>query len=122
MAYWNWTKERGGIRMRKLTAGGLVLLAGFALLMGAATPAAAQEQLTDEERAKANNPIASLSAINLQNFYSPSLWDVPDVSANTFYIRAAFPIWRTLTRASLPFASVPTSSTSSVTGLSPDNS
>jgi len=104
--------------MRKLTASGLALLAVFALLVGSTTPAAAQEQLTDEERARANNPIASLSAINLQNFYSPSLWDVPDVSLNTFYIRAAFPIWRTLTRASLPFASVPTSSTSSVTGLS----
>jgi len=105
-------------RRRVVAVWGLVLLACFALSVGAATPAAAQEKMTDEERARANNPVASLSAINLQNFYTGALWDVPDVSSNIFYIRVAFPLWRTVTRASLPFASAPTSLTTSETGLS----
>jgi len=117
-------RNNGLERRTVFTVWGLMLLACVALLVGAATPAAAQEdltshvgELTDEERARANNPIASLSAINLQNFHTGSLWDVPDVSLNTFYIRAAFPLWRTISRASLPFNQIPTSLTTSETGL-----
>ena len=104
-------------KRKSLTAQKLVLLAGFALLVGAATPAAAEEELSEEAKAQANNPLAAMSAFNLQNFYSPSLWNVPELSTNTFYFRAAFPLGRTLTRASLPLSSRPTSLTTSEAGL-----
>ncbi len=115
-----------GTQIRKrtsVTADALALLAVFVLFLGTATTAAAQEEMSEEERAaaiaraQANNPLASAYALNFQNFYSPSLYGVPDRSANTFYIRAAIPIGRTLTRASLPLATRPSSPTEAQSGL-----
>jgi hypothetical protein len=108
------------VRNRKsVTARGLALLACTVLILGTATTAAAQEGPSAEERARAqaNNPLASAYALNFQNFYSPSLYGVPDQSANTFWIRTAIPMGRTLTRASLPLATRPSSATESQSGL-----
>ncbi len=87
------------------------------LLLLTATTAAAQDEPSAAERAQANNPLASAYALNFQNFYSPSLYGVPDQSANTFWIRTAIPVGRTLTRASLPLATRPSSTTESQAGL-----
>lgn len=100
----------------------IALLAGLVMLLGTSAPAAAQEeQLTEEERVKiraqANNPLASMNALNFQNFYSSALYGLPDRTANTFYIRAAVPIGRTLTRASLPLATRPSGPTEAESGL-----
>ncbi len=54
----------------------------------------------------ANNPLANLVALNLQNFYAPSLSEVPDASLNTFVIRAVTPVWRLLPRFTLPFVNL----------------
>ncbi len=104
---------------KSVTAGGLALLAGVVLFLGTATTVPAQEEQSAEEqaRAQANNPLAGAYALNFQNFYSPSLYGVPDRSANTFWIRTAIPVGRTLTRASLPLATRPSSATESQSGL-----
>ena len=105
-------------RNNSVKASALVLLAGVALLLATATTAAAQEQTAEERaRAQANNPLASMYALNFQNFYAPSLYGIPDQSVNTLWLRGAFPIGRTLTRASLPLATRPTSATASQAGL-----
>ncbi len=88
---------------------------GFcALTLGTATIASAQSA---EEMAQANNPLAGAYAINMQNYYASSLYGVPDESTNTFWVRGAIPIGRTLTRASIPLATRPTGSADSESGL-----
>ena len=99
------------------TPGGLGLLLSCALSLAIAAPLAAQEKLSETAMAQANNPLAAASALNLQNYYASSLYGVPDRSTNTFWMRAAVPIGRTLTRASLPLATRPSSSTESAAGL-----
>jgi hypothetical protein len=54
----------------------------------------------------ANNPLANLIALNLQNFYAPSLSEVPDASLSTFVLRAVTPVWRLLPRFTLPFVNL----------------
>ncbi len=75
--------------------------------IGLAAPAQAQSA---EELAKANNPLASMTAFNLQNYYVPTLYGIPDRKANTFWFRYAKPILngKVLVRASLPLSTVPT--------------
>jgi hypothetical protein len=106
------------MRKSKLaTAEALALLACVVLLLGTATTAAAQEEAAAAARAQASNPLASSYALNFQNFYTPGLYGVPDRSANTFWVRTAIPIGRTLTRASLPLATRPSSATEAQAGL-----
>ena len=104
-------------KSRSVTAEALALLAGVVLFLGTATTAVAQEEAAAAARAQANNPLASSYALNFQNFYTPGLYGVPDRSANTFWVRTAIPIGRTLTRASLPLATRPSSTTESQAGL-----
>ena len=106
-------------KSKSVTAEALALLAGGVLLLGTATTAAAQEQeaAEDQARTQANNPLASAYALNFQNFYTPGLYGVPDQSANTFWVRTAIPIGRTLTRASLPLATRPSTATEAESGL-----
>lgn len=64
-----------------------------------------------EAMKQANNPLASFTTLNLQNYYMPEL-DETDGTANTLWIRYATPFrlfkgdW--LLRASLPVQRVPT--------------
>ncbi len=104
-------------KSKSVTAEALALLAGVVLFLGTATTAAAQEEASAETRAQANNPLASAYALNFQNFYSAPLYGVPDRSANTFWVRTAIPIGRTLTRASLPLATRPSTDTEAESGL-----
>ena len=98
-----------------ITAMGLML--GFILWLGAPATAEAQEAASAAAMAQANNPLAGAYALNLQNYYAGSLYGVPDRSSNTFWARAAVPIGRTLTRASLPLATRPSSPTEAQAGL-----
>lgn len=82
--------------------------------IGLASTALAQ---SEEEMAQANNPLAGAYALNLQNYYATSLYGVPDETLNTFWIRGAVPIGRTLTRASLPLATRPTGGPDSQSGI-----
>ena len=84
----------------------IVGLVAAALL--SANSAAAAQEASAEELAKANNPLADMKAFNLQNYYIPKLYGVPDEVANVFWLRAAAPTGPILWRASLPFSTVPT--------------
>jgi hypothetical protein len=105
------------VKGRARPANTLVLLVSCALSIGIAAPLNAQQEATAEEMAQANNPLASKYSLNLQNYYAPSLYGVPDQSTNTMWIRGVIPISRTVTRASLPLATRPSGSTESVSGL-----
>ena len=67
--------------------------------------------------AKANNPLADMNAINLQNYYVPSLYGVPDQTSNTLNLRGIMVTGRHIIRATLPVSTVPTGRTTSVSGL-----
>jgi hypothetical protein len=57
---------------------------------------------TADEVKEANNPLASLAAFNLQNYYASQLSELADASANTFLLRFAAPFGPLLARATLP--------------------
>lgn len=111
--------------MRRVLVGGrttapialMGLMLGFILCLGAPASAEAQEGPSEAAMAQANNPLAGAYALNLQNYYAGSLYGVPDRSSNTFWARAAIPIGRTLTRASIPLATRPSSPTEAQAGL-----
>ena len=65
-----------------------------------------------EQVNKANNPLADLIAVNLHNYYSPRLNEVPDESANTMWLRMVTPYWRLIPRVSLPIQVAPVADTS----------
>ena len=100
-----------------------VLLATFA----GATPGFAQEDAQAQAdaqasaEAQANNPLANMTAFNLQNYYIPDLSELDDQNANTLWFRYARPFklfdsnW--LMRASLPISRVPTGPGTTTSGL-----
>jgi hypothetical protein len=79
-----------------------------------APPAAAG---ADAALANANNPLANMTAFNVQNYWLSSLYDT-DATASTAWLRFAKPIGRVLVRASLPLntISVPGAGTTSGVG------
>lgn len=104
----------------KQPAGLFLTLALSILLMSFAAPGssvAAQGELSAEDMANANNPLADMRAFNLQNYYIPKLYGVDNEVANTFWFRAVAPLGRWLTRASLPLSTVPTGQADPQSGL-----
>ena len=78
----------------------------------------ARQEASAQELKDANNPLANMKAVNLQNYYIPNLYGLPDQSANTFWIRGAGGFGRWFARASLPISTVPTTTASDpVSGL-----
>lgn len=69
----------------------------------------------------ANNPLADMVSVSLQNYYFPKLNGLPDDSANTFWLRLVTPFWKIIPRISLPIRVVPsvdpTAADASITGL-----
>jgi len=68
-------------------------------------PLAAQSA---EEVKQANNPLATITSVNIHEYYVSTLYGVPDQTAGTLYLRVAKPLGRVLVRASLPMPTVPT--------------
>lgn len=99
---------------------GLILLF-FLLFIGSCFQTFAQEDTKPDEdidaEVQANNPLASMKTVNLQNYYVPNLAGLPDATSNTMWLRYAQPIGRFLLRASLPFPTVPTGNQTTETGL-----
>lgn len=95
-----------------------------ALLAGIALICASQIAPADEDEAnaagQANNPLANMTAFNLQNYYIGELTESDD-SANQFWLRYAKPFslgetdW--LLRASLPINTFPSMAGGNVTGI-----
>lgn len=67
------------------------------------------QALSEEEAKKANNPLADSKALNLQNYYVPSIYDDADLKANSLLIRYAMPFakGKILVRATLPLSTNP---------------
>jgi hypothetical protein len=83
----------------------------------AAMPTVAQEEASEEDLKQANNPLASVTAFNVQNYYIPELTGLPDETANTAWLRYVTPFGRWLFRASLPISTVPIGGGESESGL-----
>jgi hypothetical protein len=81
------------------------------------TIASAQETPNADEVAKANNPLAPITAINFQNYYLPTLYLLPEQHANTLQLRGIFATTKMIVRATLPVSTAPTSILESVSGL-----
>jgi len=71
----------------------------------------------DDSAAQANNPLASFTAFNIQNYYIPELTELPDNTANMLWLRYARPLGDWLVRASLPISNVPISQTMTDSGI-----
>lgn len=65
---------------------------------------------------EANNPLALLVSTNIHAYVVPTLKGLPDTSATNSFLRLSVPIWRVLTRVSLPLSNI-SSPGSSVTGV-----
>jgi hypothetical protein len=95
------------VRVIKLSAAAALCI----LVLGFARAPSAQQSSGASDVAQANNPLANMTAFNIQQYYIGEITD-SDQSANQFWLRYARPFklgrskW--LMRASLPFNSYPT--------------
>ena len=116
---WRVRVERPGRAARST----LATVAALVLTCTAAGTIEAQEAgphkggVDESTVAKANNPLANMNAINLQNYYNPSLYGVPDSTSNTLNLRGVMVSGRQIIRATLPVSTVPTGQTTSASGL-----
>lgn len=85
-------------------------------LFALAVPVSARAQ-SAAEVAKANNPLAPVTAVNLHNYFIPTLYGVPDQSANAMMLRGVFATSRMILRGTLPLSTVPSGSGDAVSGL-----
>jgi len=93
----------------------LMMAAIPVFLFSLASPAIAQQS---QAEADANNPLASFTAFNVQNYYVPSLTELDGQNANTLWLRYAKPLFgKLLLRASLPVSRVPTGIGTTKSGL-----
>jgi hypothetical protein len=83
-----------------------LLTAMFSITGIIALPAHAGD-VSAQELARTNNPLASMKIFNLHNYYTSGWTGLPDETANTFRLRYAQPVGKFLMRASLPFPTLP---------------
>lgn len=76
----------------------------FVLVLGLGGSVARAQ--TAEEVAAANNPLARINAINLHNFYSPSIYGAPNATLNDFLFQPVFARPRMIFHVTLPLATV----------------
>lgn len=74
------------------------------VVVGAASVGLAQ---TAAEVAKANNPLAPVTAINFHDYYASALYGVADQSANAMLLRPVLATSRMIVRGTLPLSTVP---------------
>lgn len=72
---------------------------------------------SESDVAVANNPIAPMNAIYLQNYYQPSLSSQPQSNADAFYLRTLFVSGRQIIRGTLPVARTQTDLINQVSGI-----
>jgi hypothetical protein len=82
----------------------------FALAIPLLVSAQEKPALSEAEIARANNPLANTKAINLQNYYVPTIYGSSNLTANTFLLRYVTPFakGKILVRVTLPFVNTPT--------------
>ena len=106
------TQNPRALSMRSLRK---VALASF--LFAASLTAQEEEKEGSSAAVDANNPLASITAFNVQNYYVPELSGLDDAKANTFWLRYAKPFGKWLFRASLPTSRVPIPGGGNTSGL-----
>ena len=79
---------------------------------------ASAQQPTEEELKQANNPLANFVAFNVQDYYVPELYGLPDDTSNTLWLRGVVPVGRWIIRASAPVPTVPSSDPGSLDSIS----
>lgn len=77
-----------------------------AAVLGMLFGAAAARAQTAAEVAAANNPLAPITAINLQNYYVPTIYGSPDSTANTMLLRGVIGTESMILRATLPLSTI----------------
>jgi hypothetical protein len=67
------------------------------------------QALSEEEVKKANNPLADSKALNLQNYYIPSIYDDAGLKANSLLVRYSMPFakGKVLVRFTMPLSTNP---------------
>jgi hypothetical protein len=70
-----------------------------------------------EDVAKANNPLAPITAINFQNYSIPSIYGVDDPKSNSLLLRPVVATERFIFRGTLPLSTVPSGDDDPVSGL-----
>jgi hypothetical protein len=106
----------GGV-FRTMTVTLAILAATAALPAAAETP---PKEPSDNDLAQANNPLANFVAFNIQNYWVPELYGLPDDTANTLWLRGVVPVGRWIIRASAPVPTRPSpdpTALDSVSGL-----
>ena len=73
------------------------------VVLAIAFPVLAADAPSASDLKNANNPLASLTAFNVQNYYKSDLIGLGDETADTAWLRFVKPVGRWLGRASLPF-------------------
>jgi hypothetical protein len=68
---------------------------------------AAASTISAEQVSKANNPLSGLNALNIQDSYQPSLYSIPNATANTMFLRSTIVARRQILRATVPIATRP---------------
>lgn len=90
---------------------------GLLLLLVAVGAAPAGLGQTAAEVAKANNPLAPVTAINFHDYYVPTLYGIPDQSANAMLLRPVLATSRMIIRGTLPLSTVPLGAGDPASGL-----
>ena len=81
---------------------GLLALPGGARHAEAQEAAAPRQAVSAQDIAKANNPLADMNAVNLQDYYVPSFTSSPTSKLNTLNVRGVVVTGRQVIRATLP--------------------
>jgi hypothetical protein len=79
---------------------------------GAPPPPAApttreQGKLTPERMVRANNPLSDMNALNVHDYWTPSIRSVPDDYSNTKDLRGVVVDGRQIIRATVPVTTAP---------------
>lgn len=113
-------RSRGPARDRRSRglSGVLALLIGITCGPGAAAQeaqppqaaspkTAATGEISAEQMAKSNNPLADMNALNLHNYWMSAIRGVPDDSINTMNLRGVMVVGRQIVRATVPLTTAP---------------
>src|SRR5262245_8926123 len=87
------------------------------LAIAPAVWAADPDPVSEKELADSNNPLSSLNSVNFQNYYTPSIYDLPDKTANTLNLRGVKVFGRQIIRGTMPIVSQPNAAGINRSGL-----
>ena len=83
----------------------------------AEAPASAAGGVSAEQMAKANNPLADMNALNLQDSWVPTVNGAPDDHSNTMYVRPVVVSGKQIIRATIPISTTPLGNGTYASGL-----